>query len=258
MNLLIVDDEIFAIQGILDGVDWSNLEFAQIFTANSYEQAISIFAANNVDILMCDIEMPMRSGLDLIEWVRDNQPETVSIILSCHDRFDFARQALRLNCMEYCLKPATPHMLADVLKRASDMVRQNRQHNLFEDVGRHFAHVLMPGEEMTDERRSLAEEVAKHIVGHIEDSLSVEELAGQFFISADHLTRIFKKHFGKTVIDYITEQRMYLARELIKNSQLTITMISARVGYSNYSYFTKVFRRHYGMTPREYAQKYGK
>ena len=70
MNLLIVDDEMFAIQGILDDVPWEQLKFDNIYTANSYAQAVNIFRSHKVDILLCDIEMPMGNGLDLVQWVR--------------------------------------------------------------------------------------------------------------------------------------------------------------------------------------------
>ncbi|OYO41027.1 hypothetical protein CG709_21350, partial [Lachnotalea glycerini] len=64
MNLLIVDDEIYAIQGILDSVNWDRLDFDNIFTANSYSQALNIFQNEKVAILVCDIEMPYGTGLD--------------------------------------------------------------------------------------------------------------------------------------------------------------------------------------------------
>ena len=243
MNLLIVDDEVFAIEGILDGVDWSKLEFQEVFTANSFSQAVDIFRSHLVDVLLCDIEMPMGTGLDLIEWVREHHPETVNIILSCHDRFDFAQQAVKLNCLDYCLKPATPHILAELLGRASEVVKKQQQQTLFEDVGRRFSRVLISDERDSEARRNIAEEVAQHVVEHIEETMTVEDLANHFYVSADHLTRIFKKQFGKTVIDYITEQRMFLAGELIRNSDLSITMISAKVGFNNYSYFTKKIGR---------------
>ncbi len=255
MNLLIVDDEVFAIQGILDGVDWSRLAFEKVLTANSFSQATAIFKAQSVDVLLCDIEMPMGSGIDLIEWVGQNYPQTVSIILSCHDEFDFAQQAIRLNCMEYCVKPIDPDELSKVLARAIRLVQQKQKRLIYEDVGRQLSHVLDSGDE-TGERKSFTEEVARHIAEHIGENLTVENLASQFHVSPDHLTRTFKKRFTKTVIEYITDQRMYLASELIRKSNLSITMISAKVGYNNYSYFTKVFRKHFGMSPRQYAERH--
>ena len=74
MRLLIVDDEYFARQGIMDGVNWEVLEFEEVLQAGSYGEAVEVFeqqTARNkrIDILLCDIEMPDESGLELIEWV---------------------------------------------------------------------------------------------------------------------------------------------------------------------------------------------
>ena len=69
MNLLIVDDEIFVIQGLLDSVNWEQLGLDKIFIANNFAQAVNIFMQNEINILLSDIEMPFGSGIDLVEWV---------------------------------------------------------------------------------------------------------------------------------------------------------------------------------------------
>ena len=57
------------------------------------------------------------------------------------------------------------------------------------------------------------------------------------------------------MVDYIIKKRLELAKMLLEQNKLSITMISARVGYNNYSYFTKMFKKMYGMTPREYQHR---
>lgn len=258
MNLLIVDDERYVIQGILDGVNWNKLEFEEVLTANSFAQAVEIFDVRRVDVMLCDIEMPMESGLELIEWAREHSPDTVSVILSCHDRFDFARQAVKLQCLDYVMKPATPEALLDVLSRAANVVKARRRQVLLQEVGKQYAHIVAVEDEEASGRANLVGQVAQYILAHLDAALTVEGLASRFYVSADHLTRSFKKKYGKTVIHYITEQRMFLAGEMIRHTPLTLTTIAEKVGYANYPYFVKMFRKHYGMTPREYAQQYRK
>lgn len=259
MRLLIVDDEVYAIQGILDGVDWSKLQFEQVLTANSYAQALNIFMKETVDILLCDIEMPYGSGLDLVEWVKVNYPDTECIFLTCHSEFDFARQALQLHALDYVLKPVAPEKLVDILSSAQQAILEKRRSQKYEEYGKRYVEEIARPTEEEEERlrpKSVVEEVKAYVQKNISENLSVEEIAGKVYLSADHLTRQFKKQTGQTLIDYIIEQRMILAKELLEQGQLTITMISAKVGYSNYSYFTKIFKKHYGMTPREYQAKY--
>lgn len=72
MVLLLVDDQQSVLDGILAGVDWKALGSPEVLTANSALQAKEWFQAQAVDILVCDIEMPIENGLELFRWVREN------------------------------------------------------------------------------------------------------------------------------------------------------------------------------------------
>ena len=71
-------------------------------------------------------------------------------------------------------------------------------------------------------------------------------------VSPRHLTRLFNREFGQSVNEYLLEQRMMLAGQLLENTNLTVTMVSDRVGYGNCSYFIKLFKKFYGITPSKY------
>lgn len=258
MNLLIVDDEIYAIQGILDSVNWDRLDFDNIFTANSYSQALNIFQNEKVAILVCDIEMPYGTGLDLVEWVREHYPNTLCIFLTCHDEFQYAKQAISLKCFDYVLKPIPPKKLLEILQRASDEIKNTYRTQEYLEYGKRFIKELSEKKGINEEEKvkDPVNEVEHYIQNHISDNLTVEEIAKIVFLSPDYLTRLFKKQKGQTLIDYITSQRMFLAKELLESNVLTISMISAKVGYGNYSYFTKIFKKYYGKTPRDYQNQY--
>ena len=104
---------------------------------------------------------------------------------------------------------------------------------------------------------SAVEQVQRYITEHIAEELSVEKLAKMVYLSQNHLTRSFKKKYGKTIVEYISDCRLNLAEELLKNTNLTVTMVSAKVGYPNYAYFTKQFKKHSGHSPRTFRELYG-
>ena len=85
----------------------------------------------------------------------------------------------------------------------------------------------------------------------------MEQMARQFCISADYLSKLFKREEGIGIGDYIVDERMFLAAQLLKAGRANVSRIAYECGYDNYSYFTKVFKKKYGMTPREYMQKAG-
>ena len=84
------------------------------------------------------------------------------------------------------------------------------------------------GEGGAESTGNAVEKVAHYIDTHLDEDLSVKALAGMVFLSADHLTRMFKKEYGKTVSDYILEKRMDLARELLRSSDLTIAVVAGQ------------------------------
>ena len=253
MRLLIVDDEPIAIQGILHGVDLGQLGFSDVFTANSYMEAVEILEKETVDLAICDIEMPDQSGLELMGWIEEHSPDTETIILSCHDEFAYAQQAMRMHCMEYVLKPVRYEVLTEVLERAVKTINDKRERSVMTEYGQRYIESIR-GDDAGNPGDTL-EKVAHYIDTHLEENLSVNALAGMDLLSADHLTRSFKKRYGKTVSEYILSQRMQLARELLRNSDLTITMVAGKVGFGSYSHFTEQFKKFYGMTPREFQKE---
>lgn len=253
MNILIVDDEQFAIQGMLDGINWDMLGFDKVLAACSYEEAVSIVKKTYVDILVSDIEMPGESGLKLIAYMNEHSANTECIILTCHDEFDYAQTAVRLNCMEYVLKPVRYQKLTEILLRAREKVNQRRQNEQIRQYGQQFIDSL--AKETKGDAVNALEMAVEYIDSHLAEELSVRDLATLCYVSADHLTRLFKKKYGMTVSEYIQEKRIRLAGELLQREDLTISMVANTVGFGNYSYFTEQFKKHYGMTPREYQKQ---
>ena len=126
MNLLIVDDEISAIQAVLKGVNWDALDLFDIYTASNKEEAIDIISKKHVDILLSDIEMPMGTGLELLEWVNKNASGIRCIFITCHADFNFAQKAVKLGSLDYILKPLDFEALGQVLKKAIRLVREDK------------------------------------------------------------------------------------------------------------------------------------
>ena len=251
MNLLIVDDEKIAVDAIVATAPFEKYGIDSVFTANCMQQAIEILGREKVDILLCDIEMPNGSGLDLIKWVNENRPRVVKLILSCHNEFEFAQQAVGLSCLLYILKPATPDTMDRALAKASAMVLKSAADDRMMQFGEAYARKMVG---IGDSEQTVVEKVNAYIREHITLDLSVDELAARAYVSPNHLTRCFKKQYGKTVTEYIIDYRMGLAEKLLKDTNLTVTAVSAKVGYANYAYFTRQFKKYSGYTPSQYRE----
>ncbi|WP_054028236.1 helix-turn-helix domain-containing protein [Bacillus sp. FJAT-28004] len=126
-NLLVVDDEEIAIRGIVDGIDWSTLPIANIYTAIDAEEAQAMLTAHTIHIILSDIDMPNQSGIDLLEWVNEHSPSSVTIFLTGHADFKYAQQAVQLDCFDYLLKPIDHNALKACVNEALEKARDMEQ-----------------------------------------------------------------------------------------------------------------------------------
>lgn len=105
MNIIIVDDSILTVRAIKGSIEWERLGITKVYTAYNIFQAKEIIENNDIQIIICDIEMPQGSGLELIEWININSPQTQNILLTCHAEFEYAKKAIELGSFDYLVKP---------------------------------------------------------------------------------------------------------------------------------------------------------
>ena len=84
ISILIVDDDKILVDKLEETVDWKGLNISMVFTANNIRQAQKILEEFPVDMLLCDIDMPQGSGLELLEWMRNQEMDTECIFLSSY------------------------------------------------------------------------------------------------------------------------------------------------------------------------------
>jgi two-component system response regulator YesN len=96
--------------------------------------------------------------------------------------------------------------------------------------------------------------VQLYIDSHYVDTIRLETIALQFFVSKEHLSRTFKQETGFTVMDYIIMKRMEKARELLQDPNVQIKTVAEAVGYSDLNYFFRIFKKVTGVTPTQLRQ----
>ncbi|MDH6364285.1 AraC family transcriptional regulator of arabinose operon [Enterococcus sp. PF1-24] len=90
---------------------------------------------------------------------------------------------------------------------------------------------------------------------HIEEEISLNDLVSHLKISASYLSSLFKKYTGKSPIDYLIEMRVEQACKYLKLSHLKVYEISKKVGYQDPYYFSRIFKKLMGISPKEYRSK---
>lgn len=101
-------------------------------------------------------------------------------------------------------------------------------------------------------RNKSLESVIKYINDNLSDDLSIKDITAQTYTSKSSLYLLFKKNFNMTIGEYINNQRVKKAIELLTTTDLSVENIAMEVGYSSQSYFSKIFKSIKGVSPKQY------
>lgn len=101
-------------------------------------------------------------------------------------------------------------------------------------------------------------DVANYVRRRLSETISVEKMAQEFFLSRPYLSAKFKRETGQTLTDFILNEKTEEAKRLIRYTDKSLPAISAYLGFSSQSHFIRVFRKYSGITPGEYLEKHRK
>lgn len=97
--------------------------------------------------------------------------------------------------------------------------------------------------------------LTEYILAHLDEDLSCSQLAAMVGLSESSLRRLFKKHTGKSPVDYITDSRLTVAARRLLVSNEHIAQIAYSVGIGDANYFSRLFRENFGVSPQEYRRR---
>lgn len=256
MELLIVDDEFYAVEGLKKLVNSISSHVQNIFCAYNLSDAKKIFLQNNIDAMLCDIEMEEENGIDLLRWVNEYSPDTKTVFLSCHDQFVYVQQALQLGAVNYILKPVDAEELNNLLDYIDRIIRERNKQACYLKLAE-LMEKYLPTQQKTEAGMSnLLRQIDSFIVEHIDDCISRKDVADHVFLNADYMNRVVKKETGLSVGDYIAQKKLSVAKYLLIETDISIGDVVSKVGYTNVAYFNKSFKKETGITPKEYRRQH--
>jgi len=127
LNIIIVEDEQRIVAGLTRYIDWGQLGLCLIGTYSNGRDALYAIHTDlpHVDIVISDIKMPHMSGIDLLRAVREHDERIRFIMISGHDEFSFAQNALKYGADDYILKPIDLDYLVNVLKKLTKKIQED-------------------------------------------------------------------------------------------------------------------------------------
>ncbi|MBQ7821212.1 MAG: helix-turn-helix domain-containing protein [Clostridia bacterium] len=107
-------------------------------------------------------------------------------------------------------------------------------------------------ENKSDKLNNVIENIKSYVDMNLEFDTNISHIAQMFHYNAKYLGRLFKKETKMTFADYVSLQRLERAKQLLKGNKSSVLTVSEKVGFNNVTYFNRLFKRTYGMTPSEY------
>ena len=127
LKVFLVEDESIIREGLRDSIPWEQYGYSFVGDAADGEMALPLIRKTRPDVLITDIKMPFMDGLELSHVVSAELPATKIIIISGHDDFEYARQAIEIGVEQYLLKPITRSAMQKVLTELKDKIEAERE-----------------------------------------------------------------------------------------------------------------------------------
>ena len=122
LKVLLVDDEPFITQGLQVLIDWEQEGYEIPRTASNGQEAMEMLEEQSADLIIADINMPVKTGLEMLRELRQEQKQDIYfVILSGYAEFAYVQEAMRYSCTDYILKPVDKDNLLAVLRKVSAM-----------------------------------------------------------------------------------------------------------------------------------------
>lgn len=264
MNLLIVNDEINTALTMKVDITWKQYGIDQVYTAFNTEEARNVINNNAIDLMLCDIEMPGENGISLLRWVREQNKDIECIFLTCHASFAYAQEAISLGCSNYILIPAKYEDIGEQVYKLVQKIKERRKNKHFQEFGKYYIEnemnqVTQKEDNESSSPQKTTEKICTYILEHLSDpTMTVDGIAEEMHFHPVYMNRFFRKIKGQSVSQYIMEQRMAAAGQMIADGKLSIREISIKVGYSNYNNFYIMFKKCFGVSPAQYQDEHGK
>ena len=244
-RIVIIDDESVVVEAIRAMVSRAKLDYEIVGTASDGVEGLRIVRELRPDVVVTDIRMPGVDGLSLIERTMEELPMCAFIVISGYREYEYAHRALKLGVLDFIEKPIESQNVVTALMRADEALdmRQKAYRVKSVDAARK--------QERTEAQNAAIAEVLRYIHANYARDFGLDELSKLVDMSPAYLSDLFKRNTGTSYVKYLTGVRMNNACRMLLRGERA-SAVAAQVGYRDYNYFCKVFKKHVGLTPSEY------
>jgi YesN/AraC family two-component response regulator len=231
-NLLIVDDDKEFRSEFRDCFGEYN-----ITEASSAEEALELLKKpNKIDLVLMDVKMPGMGGLKALRLVRAAAPSAAVIIMTGYSSKEVVIEALRGEATNYIEKPFDVEKARAIIEAVLAKSHGEEETALTDGKGK-------------------VEKVKNFVRRNCLKKVRLQDAAGTVYISAKHLSRIFKTYTGIGFNQYYLKCKIEKAKEILSKTGYSVDHVSQKLGYANTESFIRQFKKMAGKTPDSYRGK---
>lgn len=115
-------------------------------------------------------------------------------------------------------------------------------------------YLLDEGKNRQESANENFKELLEYVNLNYNQTIRLDDLSSQFYISPTYICDLFRKHTDRTLTEYILDLRMTEASAMLKGTDMLVSQIASKVGYNDYYYFSRLFKKYYGISPTEYRE----
>ena len=244
MRILVAEDEQRAREGLCDLISSLGEKYEIVGSAANGRTALEMIQDMQPDVVFTDIKMPFMSGLELIRAAREQRLETRFVLTSAYAEFEYAREAMKLGCDDYILKPP----MREELRKTLDNIE----------------HLLKYGSRSEQEKGGLeqrypqAHKLVRRTLQMIESgykgNLNQQYIAQQLNVSPEYLSYLFARDIGTPFARFIREYRIHKAAEMLRKGGSNGKDVAYETGFTDRKYFCKVFHEVMGESVSEFIK----
>ncbi len=256
-KVVIVEDEEIIRKGLMFTVHWTDLECTVVADCGNGEEGVKAIQEFRPDIVITDINMPVVDGLEMIRRTCEEY-EYAAVILSGYSDFEYAQTAIRYGVLGYLLKPLKTSEIIEAIEKAK---KECEKRNIFrshrekpEKLTKNFLEEFHSGYTGNDE---LIQQMLLFIKENYGQKIVMNDLEKRFNYSSTFLNKKFKEAMGTTFMEYVNRYRVRQAIDMMTNQRMPLQKVAWECGIGEYKYFSTVFKKYLGCSPKEYLADMG-
>lgn len=251
LKLFIAEDEEIIRRGLVCTIDWPRLGVKVVGDAADGLAALAAIRETKPDVVLTDIRMPRMDGITLAKKLRAENSEAKVIFLTSYAEFDYAQEAVRLQAVDYLLKPVDETQLECAIRQ------------LAAERGGSRPDAAAKERAVQENPLAFAYHGGNPYVRHVLDAvkkgyrgrMSIEALADEQGVSVSYLSRKLKEETGQTFGGLLAQYRLKQSLDLLAAGTWRVYEVAEQTGFGDYKNYCMVFKKYLHTTPKAFMQQ---